>query len=89
MNQIIGNERNWFGNSGHWAICYCSPVFYHMTNLDPKRRLETIGEASCSVVEDALSARFVGEDEVSDFICDLDAIIEQQQESDAANDTVV
>ena len=46
--------------------------------------------AKCnSVVEDALSARFVGEDEVSDFICDLDAILEQQEEFNAANDTVV
>ena len=34
-----------------------------------------MGEASRSVVEDALSARFIGEDEVSDFICDLDAIL--------------
>ena len=48
-----------------------------------------MGEASRSVVEDALSARFIGEDEVSDFICDLDAILEQQEEFDAANDTVV
>ena len=32
-----------------------------------------MGEASCGVVEDALSARFIGEDEVSDSICDLDA----------------
>ena len=38
-----------------------------------------MGEASCSVVEDALSARFVGKDEVSDFICDLDATIELQE----------
>ena len=48
-----------------------------------------MGEASCSVVEDALSARFIGEDEVSDSICDLDAIIEQQEELMAANDMVV
>ena len=48
-----------------------------------------MGEASCRVVEDALSARFVGEDEVSDPICDLDAIIEQQEEFVAANDMVV
>ena len=48
-----------------------------------------MGEASCGVVEDALSARFVGEDEVSDFICDLDAILEQQEEFDAANGMVV
>ena len=60
-----------------------------MTKLDPRWRLETIGEASCGVVEDALSARFVGEDEVSDFICYLDAILEQQEEFDAANGMVV
>ena len=48
-----------------------------------------MGEASCSVVEDALSARFIGEDEISDSICDLDAIIEQQEEFVAANHTVV
>ena len=48
-----------------------------------------MGEASCSVVEDALSARFIREDKVSDSICDLDAIIEQQEEFVAANDMVV
>ena len=48
-----------------------------------------MGEASCSVVEDALSARFIGEDKVSDSICDLDAIIEQQEEFVAADDMVV
>ena len=48
-----------------------------------------MGEASCSVVEDALSARFIGEDEVSVSICDLDAIIEQQEEFVAAKDMVV
>ena len=48
-----------------------------------------MGEASRSVVEDALSARFIGEDEVSDSICDLDAIIEQQEEFAFANDMVV
>ena len=36
-----------------------------------------------------MSARFVGEAKVSDFICDLDAIIELQEEFDAANDMVV
>ena len=30
-----------------------------------------MGVASCSVVEDALSDRFDGEDEAFDFICDL------------------
>ena len=35
-----------------------------MTKLYPKGKHETIWEASCSVVEDALSTRFVGEDEV-------------------------
>ena len=48
-----------------------------------------MGEASCSVVEDALSAQFIREDEVSDSICDLDAIIEQQEEFVAANDMIV
>ena len=48
-----------------------------------------MGEASRSVVEDVLSARFIGEDEVSDSICDLDAVIEQQEEFVAANDMVV
>ena len=48
-----------------------------------------MGEASCSVVEDALSARFIGEDEVFDSICGLDAIIEQQEEFVPANDMVV
>ena len=48
-----------------------------------------MGEASCSVVEDALIARFIREDEVSDSICDLDAIIEQQEEFVAADDMVV
>ena len=48
-----------------------------------------MGEASCSEVEDVLCARFIGEDEVSDSICDLDAIIEQQEEFVAANDMVV
>ena len=48
-----------------------------------------MGEASCSVVEDALSARFVGEDEGFYFICEFDAIIELQEEFDAANDIVV
>ena len=48
-----------------------------------------MGEASCSVVEYVLSARFIGEDDVSDCICDLDAIIELQEEFDAANDMVV
>ena len=47
---------------------------------------ETIGEARCSVVEDTLIARFVGEDKVFDFICEPDAIIELQEEFDAAND---
>ena len=63
--------------------------FDHMTKLDPRWRLETMGEASCGVVEDALSARFIREDEVSDSMCDLDAIIEQQEEFVAANDMVV
>ena len=48
-----------------------------------------MGEASCSVVEDSLSARFIREDEVSDSICDLDAVIEQQEGFVAANDIVV
>ena len=34
------------------------------------------------MVVDALSARFVREDEVFDFICDLDAILELQEEFD-------
>ena len=41
------------------------------------------------MLEDALSARFIGEDEVSDSICDLDAIIEQQEEFVPANYMVV
>ena len=41
------------------------------------------------MLEDALSARFIGEDEVSDSICDLNAIIEQQEEFVPANDMVV
>ena len=36
-----------------------------------------------------LIARFVGEDEVFDFIRDLDAIIELQEKFDAANDMVM
>ena len=36
-----------------------------------------------------MSARFVGEDEVFDIICDLDAIIELREEFDAANGMVV
>ena len=48
-----------------------------------------VGEASCSVVEDALSARFVREDKVFDFICELDVIIELQEEFDAADNVVL
>ena len=47
------------------------------------------GETSRCVVEDALGARFVGEDEVSNVICNLDSILEQQEDFDAANDMVV
>ena len=41
------------------------------------------------VVEDALSARFDGEDEVFGFICELDAIVELREEVDAANDMIL
>ena len=50
---------------------------------------ETIGEASCSVVEDALSARFAGEEEVFYFVCELEVITELQEEFDAAKYMVV
>ena len=60
-----------------------------MTQRDPKRRREAIGEASCSVVEDAVSARFAREDEVFDIICQHDAIIESQEEFDAGNGMVM
>ena len=60
-----------------------------MTKRDSRCRPENIGEASCSVVEDAFSARFIGEDEVFGFICELDATIELQEELGAADDIVV
>ena len=44
-----------------------------------------MGEASCSEVQDALSARSVEEDVVFSFICEPDAIIELQEEFDAVD----
>ena len=44
-------------------------------------------EASSTVAEDAaLGVHFVGEDEVFDYICELDAITEVQEYFDAAGD---
>ena len=43
---------------------------------------------SC-LVEDNLSGRYVGEDVVFDFIWELDAIIELQEEFNATDDMVV
>ena len=48
-----------------------------------------MGEASCSVVEDASGAQFVGEDKVFCSICEPDAIIEKQEDFDAVEDNVV
>ena len=60
-----------------------------MTKRDPRCSRETIWGASCSVVEDALRARFVREDEVFAFICKLNAILELQEEFSPAEDKVV
>ena len=45
-----------------------------------------MGEASHRIGEDALGTHFVGEDEVFDFICELDTKIERQQDFDHAED---
>ena len=63
--------------------------FDHVTKRDPRWRRETIGEASWNVAEDALSLRFDGKEKVFEFICELDAIFELQEEFDAADDVVV
>ena len=50
-----------------------------------RRRRETIGEASGSLIEDDLNARLLREDEVLYLLCELDTIIELQEEFTATN----
>ena len=71
----------------HFAICYCSLIFssHDQTRSKAKGRHETIGEASCSLIEDDLNARLLREDEVFYLLCELDAIIELQEEFAATN----
>ena len=61
----------------------------HITKQYPRCSRETVGKTSCSVLEVALSAQFVREDIVFNFICKLDAIIERREDFDAAGNNVV
>ena len=48
-----------------------------------------MAEGDLSVVEGDFGVQFVGEDDVLDFICELDAIIEVQEDFDAAGGMVL
>ena len=55
-----------------------------------KVSIKMMAEANYSVAEDAaLGVHFVGEDEVLDFVCEFDAIIEVQEYFGAAGNKVV
>lgn len=63
--------------------------FNHITEQHTRRSHEMKGKATCSIVEDDLSAQFVIEDDVFHFTCELDTIIEKQEDFDATEDKVV
>ena len=50
---------------------------------------QTTSKLKREAIKDVFDAQFVGEDEVFDFNCELDAIIEVQEDFDAAKDKVV
>lgn len=48
-----------------------------------------MAEVDSSVAEGDFGVQFVGEDDVLDFICELDAIAEIQEDFDTAGDKVL
>ena len=60
-----------------------------MTKEHPRGNREAMAEADLCMAEGNFGVQFVGEDDVLDFISELDAIIEVQEDFDTAGDKVL